>query len=214
MASGARRGGGRGGASALKPHGLTYMEGAHLEEMYMDSDIKAAPVLDPPSEKEQQMAALQLDIIRSQWDSPYWTQYIPKRMDDEPLMRYTDRYQPDRRGAASAASFLQQVPLQKEVFPSHLWDSFTSSETRRMARRAEPTARMRTKATIDWDNLHMEEKKTGEGEEELPPDSDEEDLGDYEDEDDDDYAQNYFDNGEDDDDIDADGGGGDEAAFD
>ncbi|KOS13859.1 delta-aminolevulinic acid dehydratase [Malassezia pachydermatis] len=67
-------------------------------------------------------------------------------------------------------------------------------------------------ATIDWDNLHLEEKRAAEGEDEAAPESEEEDLGDYEDEVDDDYAQNYFDNGEDDDDIDADGG--DEAAFD
>ena len=210
MASGARRGG-RGSAAMQKPNGLTYMEGAHLEEAYLKSDIKAVPVLDPPTEQERYVASLQLDVIRCQWDSPYWTQHTPKRSGDTRLLRYTDKYQPDRRGASSSSSFLQQVPLQKDVFPPHLWESFTSSETRRMERRAFP-ATGHTAAKIDWDNLHLEEKKNGEGEEEPPPESDEEDLGDYEDEDDDDYAQNYFDNGEDDDDMDADGG--DEAAFD
>ena len=213
MASGGRGGRG-GGAGALKPIGLTYIEGAQLDEVYTQSDISAAPVFEPPTEEEREIAALQLDVIRRQWDSPYWTQYTSKHSGDEPLLRYTDRYQPDRRGAASTASFLQQVRLQQAVFPPHLWDSFTSSETRRMTRQMAPTS-VRA-ANIDWDNLHLEEKKTGgEGEDELPPDSDEDDLGNYEDEEDDDYAQNYFDNGEDDDDMGRDGGGdGDEAAFD
>ena len=159
---------------------------------------------------ERHRAALQLDFLKKARDSPYWTQYIPKKQGAGELLRYTDRYQPDRRGASSTVSFLQLAPLQKEVFPPHLWDSFTSSESKRAAKR---TAQMQNRtAKIDWDHLHMEEKRAGDGEEEAPPESDEEDLGEYEDEVDDDYAQNYFDNGEDDDDMDADGG--DEAAFD
>ena len=105
MASGGRGGRG-GGAGALKPIGLTYIEGAQLDEVYTQSDISAAPVFEPPTEEEREIAALQLDVIRRQWDSPYWTQYTSKRSGDEPLLRYTDRYQPDRRGAASTLSLI------------------------------------------------------------------------------------------------------------
>ena len=209
MATGGGRRGGRGGAQGLKPMGLPYLEGAQLEEASVFPVPAEVPVLRPPTEAERHTAALQLDFLSKARDSPYWTQHVLKKNGAGELLRYTDRYQPDRRGAASTVSFLQLAPLQKDVFPPHLWDSFTSSESKRAARR---TAHMQDRpAKIDWDHLHMEEKRAGDGEEEAPPESDEEDLGDYEDEVGDDYAQNYFDNGEDDDDIDD---GGDEAAFD
>ncbi|WFD27920.1 hypothetical protein MNAN1_002928 [Malassezia nana] len=209
MATGGGRRGARGGVSGLKPIGLPYLEGAQLDEASVFPAPADIPVLRPPTESEHYVATLQLDFLKKAQDSPYWTQHIHKKNDEE-LLRYTDRYQPERCGAASALSFLQLAPLQKDVFPPHLWDSFTSSESKRAARRtAQPQKRM---AKIDWDHLHLEEKRAGEGEEEPAHDSDEEDLGDYEDEVDDDYAQNYFDNGEDDDDMDGDGG--DEAAFD
>ena len=209
MASGARRGGRGGPASAFRAAGMPYME---LEEMSSISILPASndSVLEAPTDAERAVASLQLDFLRRQTESPYWIQEISVRSGDEKLLRYTDRYLPERPGSASATSFLHSVPLQRDVFPPGLWAAFIDGETRRAARRAAvPGSSVR--ANIDWDNLKNEERRHGEGEEEVLAESDEEDLGDYEDEEDDDYAQNYFDNGENDDD---DGGGGDEAAFD
>ena len=54
MASGGRGGRG-GGAGALKPIGLTYIEGAQLDEVYTQSDISAAPVLSHPQRKSAKL---------------------------------------------------------------------------------------------------------------------------------------------------------------
>ena len=173
-----------------------------------DSSAPRVPVA--PSEMERHNAAQQLAVLRMQPFSPYWLHAETRRSEPNDMPRYTDRYQPERGAQATGASFLEHVPIHQGVMPPQLWNAFTRSETKREARaRRAPTGRVE----IDWDNLHLEEKKTGgEGEEDAAPESDEEDRGEYEDEDEDDYAQNYFDNGEDDDE----GGGddGDEAAFD
>ncbi|WFD02187.1 hypothetical protein MOBT1_000868 [Malassezia obtusa] len=217
MASGGRgrgAGGARGGAMGLfQGNGLVYTE-------EVDDDAQEGEVVfELPSESERSAAQKQLALLRRQADSPYWTRQPPLRADERELPRYTDRYHPDRLATATPASLLEHAPLQKDIFPPNLLASFTSTE----AKRVRHAPRSRRPAQIDWDNLHAEERRTvrdtialtqGDGEEEEAPESDEEDLGDYEDEEEDDYAQNYFDNGEDDDEGDHDDGGGDEAAFD
>ncbi|KAL4398976.1 RNA polymerase III complex protein [Malassezia pachydermatis] len=211
MATGGPRRGGRAGMGMFKGPGFPYSESALIEETSTFPAPVDGPIFTPPTNDELRTASLQLDFLRQQHDSPYWTRLPKKRVAEEEVIRYTYRYHPERRSASSAASFLQEVPLQPCVFPPQLWQSFSCNESKRKARLANMSTTSRI-ATIDWDNLHLEEKRAAEGEDEAAPESEEEDLGDYEDEVDDDYAQNYFDNGEDDDDIDADGG--DEAAFD
>lgn len=211
MASGGPRRGGRGTVGGMKPAGFPYSEVTAQEELPVTAIEADAPVFKPPTEAEARQAALQLSFLRQQHESPYWTRLPAARASATELLRYTDRYRPERRSAVSATSFMQEVPLQKDVFPPQLWQAFTCHESRRQQRQAVSKSSARV-AQIDWDHLHLEEKRTGDNEEEAPADSEEEDLGEYEDEVDDDYAQNYFDNGEDDDDMDGDGG--DEAAFD
>ena len=187
-----------------------------LEVVLTRKDAGDVPLNAAPSDLEQRHAAHMMSFLRQQPFSPYWPKEDTSNSDNGKLARYTDRYQPDHGSSASQASLLQLAMLHMEAMPPHLWNAYTRNSKKRNARLKRASSDRRV-ANIDWDNLHLEEKKTGDGEEEAPADSDEEDWGDYEDEDDDDYAQNYFDNGEDDDD---DGGGGgddgagDEAAFD
>ncbi|WFD31217.1 hypothetical protein MSPP1_002251 [Malassezia sp. CBS 17886] len=219
-AAGARGRGGRRGAvtDMMRATGSLYADGAPVDDAAPTSLPSPAgvPVLDRPSAQELVDARMQLEFVRAQADSPYWFQTEAPRHLGRDVPRFSDRYLAGRGAPPTAVSFLEAVPLQKAVFPSQLWANFTSSETKR-ERRARRIARERPTATIDWENLQMEEKRAGgDAEEDGAPESEEEDLGNYEDEEDDDYAQNYFDNGEDDDYGDGDGGdgGGDEAAFD
>lgn len=205
--SGARggRGGGRSAGFALG--GMLYAEGFSAEdEDVLALELRGPSVTIAPSSAELAAAREQLEIIHAQPFSPYWLDHEPRKDEVQDLPRYSDRYQPERAAPSSATSFLRAVPLQQSVFPPHLWEAFTSTEVRRERRAAR-----KERVAIDWDQLGLEEKKTGEGDEEAPPESDEEDLGEYEDEEDDDYVQNYFDNGEDDEGGDD---GGDEMAYD
>ncbi|WFD33541.1 hypothetical protein MCUN1_000354 [Malassezia cuniculi] len=201
-------GGGGGGRGAGFPlGGMLYSDGVAAE----DDDALALELRGPSitvaaSGVERVAAEKQLAVLHAQQFSPYWLDIEPRKDQVQELPRYSDRYQPERGAPSNATSFLRAVPLQQGVFPPQLWESFTSSEVRRERRAAR-----RGRVAIDWDQLGLEEKKTGEGDEDAPPESDEEDLGEYEDEEDDDYVQNYFDNGEDDDGGDE---GGEEMAYD
>ena len=205
----ASRGGWGGRGAGFPLGGMLYADGVATE----DDDALALELRGPaiavaPSAAERAAAKHQLAFLHAQPFSPYWPEVGTRDAHVEDLPRYSDRYQPERGAPTNATSFLHAVPLQQSIFPPHLWESFTSTEVRRERRAAR-----RERVAIDWDQLGLEERKTGEGDEEPSLESDEEDLGEYEDEEDDDYVQNYFDNGEDDDGGD-DGGGGDEVAYD
>ncbi|WFC99893.1 hypothetical protein MYAM1_002639 [Malassezia yamatoensis] len=211
MASSGRggRGGGPGSRSGpmtlFQGSGLVYTEGEFQEEM--DQDL----VFEPATEMERVLAQKQLHLIQQQMDSAYWVRQPALRAEDREVPRYTDRYQPNRLGTGSVSCLLNTCPLNPGIFPPSLWANFTSKDSKRVGGEARRTRRA---TEINWDNLHAEENRTGDAEEDQRAKSDEDHHDEYEDEDEDDYAQNYFDNGEDDDEEIDDGGGGDEAAFD
>ncbi|KAG8941359.1 hypothetical protein FRC03_004632, partial [Tulasnella sp. 419] len=139
--------------------------------------------------------------------------YVVEETKTDQLERYSDKYKP----AATMRPTLRAENLNKEFFPSLIWDAHFYSK-----RKLKSSKFSRKKAKLDWSKLGLEgdgvaDNGSDKGSQEGDEENAEEAVEDYDEENDEDndYENNYFDNGEEDNEDDlGDGGGGEGGADD
>ncbi|KAK0553795.1 hypothetical protein OC846_000443 [Tilletia horrida] len=196
--------------------------------MKLYPDMHNMPSLGRISERELRYAQYQLDFMREQRQSPYWT--VQKEKKTQGLVRYSDKYRPTEQEQPS----LKTVKMNKDFFPADIWDSYMEG----VVRKERATARLNNQARAggaagpsasrlaaldrltnanggDLDDEDEDARRARLEADAQDAAEEQQALGDYEDQEDDDYVFSYFDNGEgmDEDGL-GDGGGGDDGGAD
>lgn len=191
----------------MPPMGLSFADIATLskEPTALYPELSSMPVLSTITDDERTAWRYQDEVAAKLRRSAY---YIVEETKSKEPPRYSDKY----RINANTRPTLKESDLNKDFFPSQIWDIYFHPKKRK---KSDTSGKQKGALAINFDALESAEAGDAPG---SPTSSqggkasgDEEEVvqGDYEDEEDDDYNDNYFDNGEDGDEGDM-GGGGDE----
>ncbi|CAD6887456.1 unnamed protein product [Tilletia controversa] len=234
------RGGGRGGrgggsmGNGLGPsisfQDLQDVNALDKTPMKLYPEMHNLPSLGRMADRELRFAQHQLNYMREQRHSPYWI--VQKEKKSKTLARYSDKYRPAEQELPS----LKTVNMNRDFFPSDVWDSYMNGVVRRerataarlqLARNADGTSRLSALDRLtaaaagaggggdaggdDDDDDARRARAEAEKQDAEDDEQARQMMGEYEDEEDDDYVFSYFDNGEggDEDGL-GDGGGGDD----
>lgn len=175
--SGARGGGrgggrgGRGGSSGLSRSGvqmpsmgtLTWTDLSEVDKQTPSKSyppMEEEPKISRPNDAESKTIQYQLQFLRDSQKSIWWpVEEDRSRSRDVP--RYSDRYRQDQlnlQGDTTKAIFSLKDEnvintLQKDAFPSQLWNLFMDAETKRQEKERRRVEMRNTSGRKDWDRV-------------------------------------------------------------